>query len=286
MFYSTIAQEGTLLHKINNQNEWSPGTDIEAGKPGQGYKLRDSKVVIFSGLKGGCGCSFIVNSVAAYLAKNKNKNILLLDLNTGKKDSRIIFNISGDLVRDLGDIECDFSEIDLAVLKKLTVNLESSLNVILPSLKFEKAAILKNEKVGYLLEILAGFFDLILIDFPSYLFINESMSLVEKIDKLVFISQADYLSVSNLGNFISNLSCESASLKFEIVINKFNLKTVVSPARIAGIVKFPIKTFIPYDRDIEYLYITKGPFPLFNYSLRTVRALCDLSEVIYEDLYV
>ncbi|GAI01444.1 unnamed protein product, partial [marine sediment metagenome] len=62
----------------------------------------ESKIVLFSGSKGGCGCSFITYCVSTYLARETTKNILLLDLNIGKKDSRLVFNLMDDSYRDLG----------------------------------------------------------------------------------------------------------------------------------------------------------------------------------------
>jgi len=250
------------------------------------YVLKDSKTVVFTSLTGGSGCSFIVNSTAAYFAKNKNINILLLDMQSGKKDSRVIFKISGDFTRDLGDILCDFSDIDAGILKKLVINLNNSLNIILPSLKFEKMEMVSNGKLEELLEVLSGYFDLVFVDLPFYHFFGSEHNLTDKVDKIVFISQADYISVVNLENFISNFSCENASLKFELLVNKFNLKTVISPARIMNTVRFPVKTFIPYDRDIEYLYLERGPFVVFDYSLRTVKALRDFADMLYEDIYI
>jgi len=250
------------------------------------YEIKNSRTVVFSSVTGGSGCSFIVNTISAYFAKNKNINVLLLDMQAGKKDSRVVFNISGDLIRDQGDITCDFSEIDAAILKKLVINLESSLNIILPSLKFEKTNIQESNRIEKLLDVLSNHYDLVLIDLPFYHYFNMQQSLTDRIDKFVFISQADYISVINLENFISNFTCESSCIKLELLVNKFNLKTVISPARIMNTLRFPVKTFIPYDRDIEYLYLSRGPFAVFDYSLRIVKALRDFADAMYEEIYM
>jgi len=250
------------------------------------YEIKNSRTVVFSSATGGSGCSFIVNTISAYFAKKKNINVLLLDMQAGKKDSRTVFNISGDLIRDQGDITCDFSEIDAAILKKLVINLESSLNIILPSLKFEKTNIQEISRIDKLLDVLSNYYDLVLIDLPFYHYFNIQQSFADRIDKFVFVSQADYISVINLENFISNFDCESSCLKLELLVNKFNLKTVISPARIMNTLRFPVKTFIPYDRDIEYLYLSRGPFAVFDYSLRTVNAIRDFADTMYEEIYI
>ena len=89
-------------------------------------KNNNSKVILFSSAKGGNGVSFISNCVSSYLAKTKIQNILLLDLNIGKRDSRIIFDLEEKDLRDIGDIEDSIKEIDISLLKRLVVNFDNS----------------------------------------------------------------------------------------------------------------------------------------------------------------
>jgi Flp pilus assembly CpaE family ATPase len=247
---------------------------------------KDSKILFFSGSKGGCGCSFISNAVAAYYAKSKNKNILLVDFNCGKKDSRLIFNISlKSNLRDIGDIEFDFKEIDFNVLKRLVINLDDSLNLVLPPLKFEKADLMVGENLNILLNSLSGIFDLIIVDTPFYYLYDKNIDFLEYADIFVLITQADLISISNLEIIISNLCLENMPARLEIVINKFNSRSVMSPPRIIGLLKFPVSIFIPYDRDIELLYLTRGPGPMFDYNLRITKAISDFAESLFEKLF-
>jgi MinD-like ATPase involved in chromosome partitioning or flagellar assembly len=246
---------------------------------------KENKIVFFSGVKGGCGCSFIVNCAAAYLARTKSKNIVLFDLNNGKRDSRVIFNLADDSIRDIGDLDSDFKDIDISVLKRLVVNLDNSLNLVLPSLKFEKKRIFESGNLELFFDILGKVFDLILVDFPFYLLSKDSFDFLEYPDKFVLISQPDLIAVSNLEILIKNLCPEKITNRFVIVINKFNIRPYISPSRIINIIKYPIDTFIPYDRDIEYLYLTRGPFPIFKYNLRIVKSMGDFSENLYNCLF-
>jgi pilus assembly protein CpaE len=242
----------------------------------------DSSIILFSGTKGGCGCSFMANTVASYFAQKKSKNILLVDLNNGKKDSRLIFNLLNEDNRDIGDLEGNLEDMDITVLKSLVINFETSLNLILPSLKFEKNSIFENDCLLDFFELLRSAFDIIIVDFPYQHFLKSRGYLAENIDRFVLVSQADTISVGNLGLLIRNLNLDNLAPGFEIIINKFNLKYVISPARIINIIKYPVNTFIPYDRDIESLYLSRGPFPIFRYNLRIVRSICDFADNIYE----
>jgi MinD-like ATPase involved in chromosome partitioning or flagellar assembly len=244
----------------------------------------DSKVVIFSSVKGGNGASFISNCVSSYLAKTKTQNILLLDLNTGKRDSRIIFDLEGKDLRDIGDIEDSVKEIDISLLKRLVVNFDNSLNLILPSLKPEKNKICCGKNFSLFLGILKHYYEIICIDFPYHLFMRNDFAFTEHVDKFVFVSMPDLISISNLEIFSRHVCENDIPDNIKIIINKFNTRPAVSPARLNSILKYPVQTFIPYDRDIEFLYHSKGPFYIFNYNLRIVKNIIDFSELLYEEL--
>jgi len=254
-------------------------------KTSTGIFSKETGIVVVSGAKGGSGCSFISNSIAAWFARFKSKNVVLLDLNSGKKDTRIIFNIKDEVIRDLGDVACSFKDIDLSILKKLVINTESSLNIILPPLKFEKMELLQPENVHDLLDVLMRVFDLVIIDFPYHLLQLKGFDFLEYSDKFILVSQADYISISNLDVLCNNLFVENSPSRVEIIINKYNVKPVISPARIMNMLKFPVSAFIPYDNDIEFLYLTRGPFSMFNYNLRIVKVISDFAENIYASLF-
>jgi len=244
----------------------------------------ESKIVLFSGSKGGCGCSFITYCVSTYLARETTKNILLLDLNIGKKDSRLIFNLDDDSCRDLGDIEEVINELDISILRRLVVNFENSLNLILPPIKIEKNKIVCKDYLEKLLDVLKEHFDIICIDFPNYLLGRSKICLKDFVDKFVFISLPDLISVNNLSVLTNNIICDGSSYDFDILINKFNTRPAISPTGLNTILNYPIDAFIPYDRDIEFLILNRGPDSIFNYNLRIVKDISAFSKKIYEDL--
>jgi len=244
----------------------------------------ESKVVLFSGSKGGCGCSFITYCVSTYLARETTKNILLLDLNVGKKDSRVVFNLSDDSQRDLGDAEKVIDELDTSILKRLVINFENSLNLILPPIKIEKARIIDKDPLGKILDVLKDHFDIICVDFPNYLFSQSELCLKEFVNKLVFISLPDLISVNNLNVLTGNIICDEPYYDFDIIINKYNTRPAVSPSGLNNILKYPIDAFIPYDRDIEFLMLNRGPDSIFKYNLRIIQNISAFSRKLYEDL--
>jgi Flp pilus assembly CpaE family ATPase len=243
----------------------------------------ESKVALFSGSKGGCGCSFIAYSVSTYLARETTKNVLLLDLNIGKKDSRLIFNLTGDSYRDLGDIEEVINELDVTILRRLVVNFKNSLNLILPPVKIEKNKFLDGGYLEKLLDVLKEHFDIIFVDFPDYLYTQYGVNLKDLVDKYVFISLPDLISVSNLNLIVKSVIFDGFSYSYDILINKFNTRPAVPATELNSILNYPINAFIPYDRDIEFLMLNKGPDSIFNYNIRVVNSISAFAKKIYED---
>jgi pilus assembly protein CpaE len=245
----------------------------------------ESGVIMFTSAKGGSGCSFMVNSISSCLALKTTANILLLDMNIGKRDSRTAFDVDEQAARDFGDIEEIVKDMDTQVLRKLVLNLESSLNIILPPLKMDRTGILKKENLNIFIECLRDHFDIILVDMPYYLFSYIDMVEVDIADRIVFVTLPDIYSVSNCRILMNHIEYIRPGIDRYMVVNKYNIRASISPTGLANILKYPVTAFIPYDRDIEFLVQTRGPFQMFNYNLRIVKSIKDLSMKIYEELW-
>jgi hypothetical protein len=126
---------------------------------------------------------------------------------------------------------------------------------------------------------------MVIADLPQYYFFGNNVKFISLADKIAVVSGADRYSKLNLDVMMENLYCLELESKTDILINKFNLKTAMAPAVLLNSKGHPVKMFISYDRDIEYFYNSRGPFGMFNYSLRTVKALTDYSENLYDELF-
>src|SRR3989304_1977460 len=129
--------------------------------------------------------------------------------------------------------------IHFSLLKRLVVNFNNSLNLILPPLKPEKNKICCGKNLSLLLGILKHYYEIICVDFPYYLFMKNDFDFTENIDKFVFVSMPDLISVSNLEIFSRHICIDDIPNNIKIIINKFNTRPSVSPARLNSILKYP-----------------------------------------------
>jgi pilus assembly protein CpaE len=243
-----------------------------------------SNIIVFTSAKGGCGCSFLANTVAAYMARKTTLNVLLVDFNAGRMDSRIVFGLEDLHARHLGDLPSVLEDLDLLSLKKIIINMEDSLNIILPSLSIENHHILDPGNLNIFIDAIRDHFDLICLDMPGNLLSRVEISEIDISDRLVFVSLPDIFSINNTRLLMDYVKDYRSSYDFYIVINKYNIKPSLSPTGLSNIIKHPIASFIPYDRDIENMVNTRGPGSIFKYNLKTVRNISGLALKIYESL--
>ncbi|MCE5330140.1 AAA family ATPase, partial [bacterium] len=217
-------------------------------------KKEEGKIILISGSKGGCGQSFISNCVANYLSINTDKNILIIDFNTGKTDSRLIYKMHEENIRTIFDIRNISGEINESLIKKVVINFNNSLNVIFPPLYSDNLKNISIKDLDKIFKALKRIFDIILLDYPSVPTLKDKDTcILELIDKLLLISLPDFISLTNLNIIINQLSGFIDYLNPEIVINKYNIKPSISFSMLNTILKYPVEYFIPFDRDIEQL---------------------------------
>ena len=109
------------------------------------------------------------------------------------------------------------------VLKRVVINLESTLNLIVPPLKMNRTGIFQRENLNRLIECLRDHFDMICIDMPGHLFSYIDMMEIDIADRFVFVSLPDIFSVNNNKTLIDHLEGIRPGLDCYLVINKYNM---------------------------------------------------------------
>lgn len=249
-------------------------------------KKDEGKIIVVAGSKGGCGQSFICNCLGNNLAAKTDKNILIMDFNTGRTDSRLIYRTQEKDIRSIYDIKNMSGGFDETLLKKIVVNFNNSLNLIFPPLYFDNLKTLTLKNFIMILSALKKYFDVILIDSPfSFSLSIYESDIHEFVDKLLLVSTPDLISLSNLNILINQLKGSIEYLSPQIIINKYNTKPSVSFSVLNTIIKYPVEYFLPFDRDIEQLYLEKGPACIFRYNLKITRDIAAICDKLMTELF-
>jgi len=255
-----------------------------AAAPAKRREAPEPAVIMFTSAKGGSGCSFLTCAIAEYMAQKTTLNTVLLDMNQGRMDSRLIFNTEGSDIRDLGDLPADIEKLDTSCLRKVVVNMDNSLNLMLPTTGIDRRPMEEADNFNIFLEVLRDHFDIILVDMPAYFFNGRDISGMEIADRFVFVSLPDIISANNIRILMDHIKSCRSDMDFYLVINKFNCRPAKSPASLSDIIRYPVTSFIPYDRDMEELVNIRGPEHIFDYNLRIARDISGLAREILEGL--
>lgn len=249
-------------------------------------KKKEGKIILVLGCKGGCGQSFISNCIANYLSMNSDKNILMIDFNIGKMDSRSIYKISEENIRTIFDIRNISDNISESLIKKIVINFDNSLNVIFPPLYFDGLKDVSTKNIAKVFKILREIFDIILLDCPLILILKDKdIFITDLIDKLFLVSLPDFVSLANMNIIINHFEGSFDYLNPQILINKYNAKPSISFSALNTIIKYPVEYFVPFDKDIERLYLEKGPASIFKYNLRITRDLANIGINLIKELF-
>lgn len=242
------------------------------------------KIIIFTGSKGGCGQSFTANTIASYLAVKTKFNILMIDMNVGSRDSRALLKISGEDILTISDIYNEKKKPKINDIKKVIFNFNNSLNYIFPPLILQN----KNFNFGFiknLFGLLKNIFDLIIVDCNrSVDFIIKDGSIFDLGDELIIVSLPDEVSVFNLNLMLSSFLNSKEYKSIKIIINKYNIRPAIPVFKLNTIIKHPIEHLLPYDKDIEGLYLAKGPANIFKYNLTLVNNLKKIAEEAVKEI--
>jgi cellulose biosynthesis protein BcsQ len=241
------------------------------------YNKALGKTILVFGSKGGCGNTFLTTCIANYFAMAET-NILLIDMHPNKQDIRYIFRIDSSIMKNILDFEEVIEDMDLNVVKKVTINLETSLNIILSGNKMFNPS-----KYDCLLSFLKNYFDIIIIDYPLDLLEPSTLEKqLNQADKLIITTLLDMISLVNLKSMIDRMGSLGILEKTSLVANRASRISNVSSLN--RLIRFPIDQFIPYDRDIESLFLSGKPHMIFKYEVRMIRSLRSYFHKIYSGL--
>jgi hypothetical protein len=198
-------------------------------------------------------------------------------MNPNREDARYIFKISNDFEKNVSDLENIINDLDLNVMKKIISNLENSLNVILSG---RKAVSLDN--LLKLLSFIKDYFDLIFVDFPLGSYDASEFYKISFIDKFILITSPGLIPLINLSKNIQKLKDIDCLNKVSLIANMCGRLSDVS--FLNRLVKFPIDLLLPFDRDIENLFLSGKPQMIFKYNLKLIKNLKNYCMKLYSEL--
>lgn len=188
-------------------------------------KMRKSELgqvyTVFS-TKGGVGKTFVSINLAASLAKNPEKRVVLVDLDLDFGNAALALNLYPKFT--ITDVIDDIRHMDSDLIESYLVPHESGIKVLPANLQPNMNDFINAEHIHVILESLRESFDYVVVDMPGR-FVETIMPALALADQLLVITTPELSAVRNIKVLLVTLKdLNFPQSKIRIVLNKEDLR--------------------------------------------------------------
>lgn len=203
-----------LKERIVSTNKETPQKKVRKSELGQVY-------TIFS-TKGGVGKTFVSINLAASLAKDSEKRVVLVDLDLDLGNAALALNLYPKFT--ISDVVDDIRHMDSDLIESYLIPHESGIKVLPANIQPSMNDFINSEHVRIILEALRESFDYIIIDMPARFF-ETIMPALALADHLLIITAPEISSVRNTKSLLVTLKdLNFPQSKIRIILNKEDLR--------------------------------------------------------------
>lgn len=184
-------------------------------------KIRKSELgqvyTVFS-TKGGVGKTFVSINLAASLAKNSEKRVVLVDLDLDFGNAALALNLYPKFT--ITDVIDDIRHMDSDLIESYLIPHESGIKVLPANLQPAMNDFINAEHIHVILESLRESFDYVVVDMPGR-FVETIMPALALADQLLVITTPELSSVRNIKVLLVTLQdLNFPQSKIRIILNK------------------------------------------------------------------
>jgi pilus assembly protein CpaE len=230
-------------------------------------------VTVFSP-KGGTGKTVTASNLAAALAKQGRKTLLLdLDLQFG--DAAIVMGIEPE--KTIYDLVVAPGELDVEKLAGYTAKHPCGLDILPAPLRPEDAELVTESKITRLLEVARERYEVIVVD-TSPFFHGPMLATLDRTDELLVICGLDVPTLKNVRLAMQTLELLSfPTSRIRFVLNRANTKVGLSKREVESALKVEISVEIPSDRGVPISVNQGNPAVLADPGCDFSKAMTALS---------
>jgi len=209
------------IYRIHQLQERNVVTKLEAPQK----KLRKRELgqvyTVFS-TKGGVGKTFVSINLAASLAKNAEKRVVLVDLDLDFGNAALALNLYPKFT--ITDVIDDIRHMDSDLIESYLIPHESGIKVLPANLQPNMNDFINAEHIHVILEALRESFDYVVVDMPGR-FVETIMPALALADQLLVITTPELSAVRNIKVLLVTLKdLNFPQSKIRIVLNKEDLR--------------------------------------------------------------
>ncbi len=240
-------------------------------------RVQAGRVITVFSPKGGTGKTVIASNLAAALAKQGRKTLLLdLDLQFG--DAAIVMGIEPE--KTIYDLVVAPGELDIEKLAGYTTKHPCGLDVLPAPLRPEDAELVTESKITRLLEVARECYDAIIVD-TSPFFHGPMLATLDRTDELLVLCGLDVPTLKNVRLAMQTLELLSfPSSRIRYVLNRANTKVGLSKREVEGALKVAVQVEVPSDRMVPISVNRGAPAVLSEPGSDFAKALNALAKTV------
>src|SRR3954449_3084521 len=217
-------------------------------------RVQAGRVITVFSPKGGTGKTVIASNLAAALAKQGRKTLLLdLDLQFG--DAAIVMGIEPE--KTIYDLVVAPGELDIEKLAGYTTKHPCGVDILPAPLRPEDAELVTESKITRLLEVARSSYDVIVVD-TSPFFHGPMLATLDQTDELLLVCSLDVPTLKNVRLSLQTLELLSFPLKkVAVVLNRANSKVGMKQREVEAALEQKVRYEVASDRAVP-LSVNKG----------------------------
>jgi pilus assembly protein CpaE len=209
------------IYRIHQLRERTPVVNPDAPQK----KIRKSELAqvytVFS-TKGGVGKTFVSINLAASLAKNPEKRVVLVDLDLDFGNAALALNLYPKF--SISDVIDDIRHMDSDLIESYLTPHESGIKILPANLQANMNDFINAEHIRVILDSLRESFDYVVVDMPGR-FVETIMPALALADHLLVITTPELSSVRNIKVLLATLKdLNFPQSKIRIVLNKEDIR--------------------------------------------------------------
>jgi pilus assembly protein CpaE len=240
-------------------------------------RVQAGRVITVFSPKGGTGKTVTASNLAAALAKQGRKTLLLdLDLQFG--DAAIVMGIEPE--KTIYDLVVAPGELDMEKLAGYTTKHPCGLDILPAPLRPEDAELVTESKITRLLEVARECYDAIIVD-TSPFFHGPMLATLDRTDELLVLCGLDVPTLKNVRLAMQTLELLSfPSSRIRYVLNRANTKVGLSKREVEGALKVAVQIEVPSDRMVPISVNRGTPAVLSEPGSDFAKAMNNLAKTV------
>ena len=245
--------------KVSLQQE-APQKKVRKSELGQVY-------TVFS-TKGGVGKTFVSINLAASLAKNQEKRVVLVDLDLDFGNAALALNLYPKFT--ISDIVDDIRHIDSDLIESYLVPHESGIKVLPANLQQQMNEFINADHIRIIIEALRESFDYVIIDMPARFF-ETIMPALALADHLLVITTPEISSVRNIKALLVTLKeLNFPQSKIRIILNKEDSKGDIKQKDVEATLNKKVDAAIGFDYRRVLSSLNRGVPLVYEYPKNNI----------------